>query len=315
VALIALVAAAAGGLAAAAPSAQLLVSGECPARAEMEAALTGVVELLERGDWSIAIEQRGDGARMTLRGRGGVVAFERKLVSADCRAMAGAFAVMLHGFFRQLAGDVPAGTSGAEPRVSELRVPEPRVPDARHPPVPALAGQPAAGEGRLDLGLSAGTTLSDGTTAAMSGSFEGGWRLARRLTARVRFHGDAPRKWEGELIDERIEIQGTSLAIGLGLRLDRGRLWLRPALLAGAAAWRADAIGIENPPLVRVHPFATGLTAAGVRLAEAVSLRVEVGQTLFLRRDRYLVMPDLEVARSPRTALSVEVGVECAIFP
>jgi hypothetical protein len=274
----------------------------------MEAALTGVVELLDRGgEWTIAIEETGGGARMTVRDRDRKVALDRRVVSADCRAMAGAFAVVLHGFFRQLAGDVPAGPGGPAPpaRDHEARDQAPRE----------LAAEPAGPrEAGIDLGMAAGATLSDETGASASGSLDGGWRLAPRLTARTRLSGAAPVVQERD--GERVELQGAALAVGVGYRLDGGRLWFRPALLAGVSAWRVDPIDLEDAPTrVRFHPIATVVTAAGLRLGDAVSLRAEVSEILFLRTDRYLVVPDGEVARSPRTALSVGVGLEWAIFP
>jgi hypothetical protein len=424
-----------GGDAAAGPAARLVTSGRCPGRGHMEAALTGVIDVGGGGQWTIAIAQDQGGARLTLRDGQGAVALERRLESRDCAAMARAFAVILHAFFRQLAavrgesaeaataervrrrssidgaarpprvpssrtprvaepsrptpglGDASPGIAEPSPRAPLVAGPSPRVgepsarvadpvgstPDAnpagstpnarpagrapvgeRSGPLPtvqaptsatpaessparrvavraemdgrvdrrvdaptvsarsaSLAGDRGPGPG-MDLGLAAGGSVSETAGASAFGLLEVGWRFGRRASLRFQGSGATPTV-QDEGGGARVELQHSALVAGLGYQLG-SRAWFRPALLAGAAAWRVDPLDIEGPSRLRVQPIVTAAAATGVRVGRGLSLRVDLSLTTYLRTDRFLVQPDVEVGRSPRTALAIGAGIEWASF-
>jgi hypothetical protein len=425
-----------GGDAAAQPSGRLVTTGDCPSRGQMAAALDGVVDVGPAADWTIAIAREPGGARMTVRNRRGAVALERRLGSRDCRAMASAFAVILHAFFRQLAAPplvksrgreeasrpavrarkarrAPAVREAGEAREPEVREPvtrevlepvtrepvtrepdvrepevrqpvtrqpdvrepearepgtrqpdvsgdanriDPRVaqPATREPPVARGASEPASADGAaervsataearggesatarprgsapaavagvappgaesgrgIELALAGGGTVSERTGASAFGMLEMGWRFGQRLSARMRFAADTPSVQDE--MTQRVALQPAALGLGLGYEADAGRLWIRPTFLFGAAVWWVDALDIdEEASHLSVQPLVAVGTAAGLRLGRSLSLRADIGQTVFLRTDRYLTAGDGEVARSPRTALAIGLGLEWATF-
>lgn len=417
------------GDAAADPAGRLVTTGPCPGRARMQTALAGVVDVDGGGEWTIAIAADGGGARLTLRDRRGAVALERRLESRDCGAMARAFAVILHGFFRRLAevrgADGPIDRPAAErtrqesaertrqksaertrrespaertrreppavdatradrpeltprvdpsagvvgpPPVEETAEPVGPAPTARRegpqpmfersgplptvqpdgptaaaaspdpparrvavrggasravdrpadpPAVSAISTAPdARGPGPgLDVALAAGATMSDPAGTSAFGLLDVGWRFGRRASLRLQASSATPTVQEGG--GARVQLQHTALMAGLGYQLG-GRVWFRPALLAGAAAWWVDPLDLEDASRLRVQPVAAGIAAAGVRIGRSISLRAEVGLTTYLRTDRFLLMPAGEVAgevgRSPRTALAIGAGIEWGFF-
>ncbi len=175
----------------------------------------------------------------------------------------------------------------------------------------SLAEDRGPGPG-IDLGLAAGGSVSETAGASAFGLLEVGWRFGRRASLRFQASGATPTV-QDEREGARVELQHSALVAGLGYQLG-GRAWFRPAVLAGVAAWRVDALEIEGPTRLRVQPIVTAVAAAGVRLGRGLSLRVDVGLTTYLRTDRFLVQPDEEIARSPRTALAIGAGIEWASF-
>ncbi len=163
------------GDAVAGPAGRLVTRGRCPGRGHMEAALAGVVDVDGGGEWTIAIEPDRAGARLTLRDRRGAVALERRLESRDCGAMARAFAVILHAFFRQLAAvrgeSVERAGSDRRRRASPVdgaarpsrqdagrarpRVAEPPPHVAEPPPPVAEPSPPVAEPPRVDRAVAA----------------------------------------------------------------------------------------------------------------------------------------------------------------
>jgi hypothetical protein len=183
----------------------------------------------------------------------------------------------------------------------------------RAPGEPARVDAPSQ-EARpaIELAVAAGAALAGPTGATGVVSLDGGWRFGQHVSARLQLSSDTPSVQEAT--GERIKLQRTGVAAGLGFVAERGAVWVRPALLAGVSLWRISAQDLDEPVRRRVQPTIGANAAAGWRIGGSTSLRLELGAILFPSTDRYVVLPDGPAARSPRIVMAMCLGLEWASF-
>jgi hypothetical protein len=164
----------------------------------------------------------------------------------------------------------------------------------------------------IELAIAAGAAMSEPTGPVAAGSIEGGWRFGQHLSARLQLAVEAPSVQDPT--GQPIQLQRSGMTAGLAYRAESARTWIRPALLAGASLWRVQAQNLNEGARFSLQPTVGASTALGWRVGEATSLRLELGATLFLTADRYLVVPGEPVAQSPRFLLATSLGIEWASF-
>lgn len=198
-------------------------------------------------------------------------------------------------------------TPGSTAALRESREPAPTVAVRS-----TLASSPEAAPEGIELAIAGGAAMSEPTGPVAAGSIDGGWRFGQHLSARLQLAIEAPsvQKPTGQ----PIQLQRSGMTAGLAYRAESARAWIRPAILAGASMWRVQAQNLNEGARFSVQPTVGASAALGWRLTEATSLRLELGATLFLTADRYVVAPGDPVAESPRFLLGTNLGIEWASF-
>jgi len=217
-------------------------------------------------------------------------------------------------------------TDGQTSELPETTLAKPRptaVAAAKSPPEPTPAvsqtsprrSTPPAGStpSSILLAISGGLNIAAAPSElAGFGQAEVGWfPRSNRFLVRAAVSIDSPITLEGEM--DRVKLQRMAGSVGAGTRLEWGRAWVQPLAAVGAALWQVDALDLDGgaSPL-RVHPTVSIAATLGMPVNRSLALRAEANTTLFLVSDRYLIEPGGEVARSPRGAVSLGVGIEWA---
>lgn len=277
----------AGGIAHAGPAVRLELAGDCPARADAEAALEAEGIAIAAADalveWTVAIESPSP-ARLAIwhEGEGRIAA--RSIDSDDCGAVADAFALIV-GAQIASATAAPVAPPGATPPA---------------PDVTAVVAPTAPGPRTwLAIGVSGGAELAPDIDSGEFAQIElslrrGSWQLraAGSVDTRNEFHSDVDRR----LITSRLE---------LGAREPAGRMWVR--WLAGGGIAISDfrsLIFVAPGSVTTLLPVVSGSGALG-----RGPFRVEATALGFPVADRYLYN-GIELARSPRYSLMLSLGLE-----
>ena len=263
---------------------QVEVSGDCPTRAQLEAALAlEDVAVVPAARWIVEIRSSDGRAELSMRHLQ-ADATRRRIESDDCAAVAEAFALII-----ATALEAPRPAPPIIPPGDTARV------ERRSPP-------PA----RRDLGLSIG--LSGGLEIAADHGRPGFWELDGTLRAgswRLRLAASAAR-WAGS---QSIERRQRLARLEIGTELGGRGFWLRPLgglSLAMTTVRSSPSTGVE---VTRLHPALSASLVGGIELTGAVSLRAEAGVLGFPIADRYLT--DMGVAgESPRVQLRLGAGLE-----
>lgn len=300
-------------LAHAQPPVRFAVQGGCPSQDQLVAALGSQVAAAapEQRAWSVEVESVDDRrATLLLRTPEGEVSTERTIESADCHALAQAFALIVLAQFAELRllstapSPAPAPAPAAPPRPARrvtTTAESPRAP-ALALDVAALAGlelgmapgsaAPAAG---LSLGLGPATDLPAPNCCWLA-------RLDTRVAAAVR----------AENATDRVERWTSAARLELGWRFRLGAAaWLAGTAGGGVTLARVTALDLDTTPsALRVWPALSVAALLGLPLGTRWALRIQSAASLYPRVDRYRVEPEGIVARSPRVELMAGVGLE-----
>jgi hypothetical protein len=110
---------------------------------------------------------------------------------------------------------------------------------------------------------------------------------------------------------DRVRRRPASARFELGRRFRSPSWWFQPALGAGVVLSSVTALDLPGEPsLLRLHPEAVLTLGLGYPVAPTFALRLEIGGTLLLDRDHYLIEPQGEVALSPRATITAGLGAE-----
>jgi hypothetical protein len=279
---------------AAAEPVQLEVSGECPSRAQIEAAFAAEgIAMDAGGPWTAAITSSDGRADLSLL-QPPAVETNRSIGSRDCAAIAEAFALIVAA-----AGEAPPAAD-LEPR----RLPPPVEPPGVAAAAP-LERDPRSGRRSgawLSVGVSGGLEIAADHSAPRFWELDG---VLRRDALRLRLAVSAA-SWSESQDVERRQLLGRLEA---GRSFGRPALWLRSLAGLGAAVATVRADASDGVEVTRLLPAVTASLVGGVAITDAVSLRAEAGGVGFPIADRYVTSMGV-AGRSPRVQLRLGVGLE-----
>jgi hypothetical protein len=205
------------------------------------------------------------------------VVARRQVASADCRAVADAFAVMVHGQFVEL-------------KLIDRGVAVPKKREVRAVVVGAAGGVDVSSSAAVFGQVDAAVGLVGGLRVRAVAALDSGIVVANAM--------------------DRVDLMRASGRVEVAWRARLGGGWVQPAVGVGAAAWRVDPLDLAAATIWRLQPIADAGVGIGFPVGSRVALRVELVGTLFLVRHRYLVDPGGEVGSSPRAALTTGAGLE-----
>jgi len=320
-------------------AARIEVRGACPSAAAMRRALASTITLPDARDarsWVVQVAAEptasGSAARLALIAPDGTTSLERHIESADCEALADAFALVVYAHFldlRVLPPDTPPPPAASRPPEQAPRQP-PRAGAAR-PRRQADRGTALAAPDRA-AGAGAGTTPPSRATVAVAGGAElgvdpvllaaigavaievapGVWPIAVRARGVLSGATDQSEAASGD----RIELSRIGVTLELSRRLALGpAVWIEPRAGGGAIVTRVTALDVEGQPsLTRVHPAVTLATTLAIRLAGPLWLGAELHAAVLPLGDRYVIDPIGEVGRSPLLLASALGSIGADLF-
>ena len=277
------------------------VGGECPSRSQVVSALERL-GVDARPGWRLrVVDLTPGGARLQLSNERGEQLLERRLEGRDCAALAEAVAVIVQAHFIELAArDAFPARPAASNRVQVARA----------------ARRPAASNVGLLFGLAGGATIG-GTAApaAFTGQIDLGLRLPwLALVTRVAATLDTTTAQSES--PNRVERRDVRLRLELGRRWtpSGGRWWLQPAVGGGVSLAAVRAVDVVGQP-GQLRPLALlsfGISG-GWRLWSRTGARLEAQLSYLPWADSYRITPVGEVARSPRLAAMLALGIEVEV--
>jgi hypothetical protein len=286
------------------------VSGACPAPSVLERALSNALDVTASAGWALSVWREGGTTHLTLRAPDGAVAQRRAIIDSDCQAVARATALIVR---RHLSGlELPAnrrdadGTPPATGRSDDDGAAagsasdpndrsESTEPSERRFPLStslalsggiALAFEPSAAAGALQLGLSVRTGPLFVRASVL-------WTSPRTRTE----------------AGETVRLRHWRPALAVGLRWDQNRWTVRPYLGAGLAVIHAQAANFDSGAADRrLLPTVDAGLAVRFRVRSPLFVGLEGAASVLPLRERYLVEPAGEVARSPRADARLLAG-------
>ncbi len=291
--------AATGGVAAAQPKAVALeVDGSCPDRSNMERALAAEgLQVQPSAPFALRIRATDGGAAMSLAGADGALLAQRATASADCDAMADAFAAIASMRLAQLPPPEPP--EPAKPRL--LAPPAATLAETtpEKPPAPPAAYRLSTSiSGALDSGVGPSAATGLGLAVALAGHrSERGIRLS--IAHAGGFDTGTPIQWSA-----------WSARVELFTQLRHRTAWLRPGAGAALVATTVHGDGLATmPTVVRTQPAVAGSLVGGLDVTRRLALRLELAGNIYPVADRYLYEGTV-VARSARASLSAALGIQ-----
>lgn len=287
---------------------------ECPRpdQVQREASAWSVSNAARGGpSWRAVLEQRSAGsASLQLFSPEGEEVLQRTIDSADCDALAKAFAIILEAHFLDLGLVEPREVSPAAPEPAAKPEPEPEPEPEPDPEPPPVAAEATPGPWlRAGVGLGIDVALPEpGVTAAAQ--LQLGVLLADNWAVLLAGQAALPREQSGATINSRVRSQSQTLALLLSKRIPTAGPWLEAHTGPGLRLSRVEAVDIDAAGELSARPaWQLGL-ALGLPVSSKWSLRLDVVGNLVLQRDRYLIEPHGVVGHGPRTVLFAALGAD-----
>jgi hypothetical protein len=300
------------------PLASVELTGNCPSEAELGSALGARRLPDEARNFKLVLVEVPGGARITLARVAAETVLERSVTSTDCQALADAAALIVEGYFVELAARTPVPSALAEsapaagkptPPAPAAKPLPPRAPPGTPPAPPHSPGPapPSKGGMPFRIALAGGAELypEHGNVAAA-----GQLGLGLGLTSVLELEAHAlltTSTTSGSPPDRvsRVERRAAVRAFG----------WLggTPALAVwgglGAAFTSVEALDVaQSSPKLVVSPLVEGGFTLRQPLGGGVAFEGELGCHVLLTQENYLVAPDGSIGRGPRLACALLAG-------
>jgi hypothetical protein len=295
------------------PRARLEVTGACPTVTDVRAALEPYFEITDDRDapWLITVRAEAGQSRLQVR-HGESTALDRTVASVDCRAVAAAYAVIVHAHLRGI--EPPAAP--AAPTATAVVAVEPVAAAAGSATATTIATGPRRGDRGFVLGVGGGAGVGAAPRSLVGfGTLELGWapRRGGGLVARAAFEIDTPDEIGPESAVSR---HSGRLRIDLGYRRPAGLVWLQATGGVGVDLGRVRAPEVTDPSSAwRFHPAIWGTGGIGRSVSRRWSVRLDVRVGLYPLQDRYVIEPIGGVARTSRALLGAALGAEWTASP
>jgi hypothetical protein len=306
------------------PLAALELTGNCPSESELATALAARRLPALAREFKVVLAEFSGGVDVTLVRLPNERLLERRVQSADCRALADAAAVIVEAYFVELAGrsTPPAASNAAGNEPSAATSPPPAAPPPTlvvpvPPPatsgaraaasIPPGATAPASAGPRIELALSGGAELypQHGTLAAAGQLGVGLWLTS---ALELEAHGVLTTSTTSGSPPDRVSRTERRVA----LRADR---WLgsAPALAVlggfGVALTSVEALDIpERATKVAWSPVLEGGLALRQPVGSGFALGGELGCHVLLTQENYVLEPDEQLGKGPRFACALLAG-------
>ncbi len=292
------------------PMLEVTETGVCPDRAELIEALEARHLIVGGSGWKLGVRTAPGRAVLRLENVAGQAVLERELSSADCGAMAAAFALIVEAYFVEIgviaapASDVPEPPRSPEaPAVRPASRPATRATPAQVGPTRAPPRGP-----RPELSLVVGPELllpSPVVTMAAGAGVGLDWslpflRLALFTTLPHEIHAGQDRvsRWAN-----RAELRAGAAFAGF-----------EPWLGGGVTGVRLQAQGLPVRP---ARPFWSPLVGAGIavrhRLSSSWAGRVDLGCYRPFKAERYSIS-DVDIGPGPRFGCDLTYGLVWSRF-